>query len=42
MKIYNFTGARPNFMKVNPIIETMNRYPAEIVHLLVLKSTMSR
>jgi UDP-N-acetylglucosamine 2-epimerase (non-hydrolysing) len=35
MKIINIVGARPNFMKMAPIIEAMNRYPAEIDHLLV-------
>jgi len=27
-------GARPNFMKMAPIIEAMNRYPDRIKHLL--------
>jgi UDP-N-acetylglucosamine 2-epimerase (non-hydrolysing) len=35
MKIINVVGARPNFMKMAPIIEAMNRYPAQIEHLLV-------
>lgn len=35
MKIINIVGARPNFMKMAPIIEAMNRYPNEINHLLV-------
>jgi UDP-N-acetylglucosamine 2-epimerase (non-hydrolysing) len=35
MKIINIVGAPPNFMKMAPIIEAMNRYPAEIDHLLV-------
>ena len=35
MKIINVVGARPNFMKMAPIITAMNRYPDEIEHLLV-------
>lgn len=35
MKIINVVGARPNFMKMAPIIEAMNRYPDTIRHLLV-------
>lgn len=35
MKIINIVGARPNFMKMAPIIEAMNRYPERISHLLV-------
>ena len=35
MKIVNVVGARPNFMKMAPIIEAMNRYPDRIRHLLV-------
>ncbi|TYO98348.1 UDP-N-acetylglucosamine 2-epimerase (non-hydrolysing) [Geothermobacter ehrlichii] len=35
MKIINIVGARPNFMKMAPIIEAMNRYPEQIKHLLV-------
>lgn len=35
MKILNIVGARPNFMKMAPIIEAMNKYPAQIEHLLV-------
>ena len=35
MKIINVVGARPNFMKMAPIIEAMNRYPDKIQHLLV-------
>lgn len=35
MKIINVVGARPNFMKMAPIIEAMNRYPDKIEHLLV-------
>lgn len=34
MKIINVVGARPNFMKIAPIIEAMNARP-EIEHLLV-------
>lgn len=35
MKILNIVGARPNFMKMAPIIEAMNKYPEKIQHLLV-------
>lgn len=35
MKIINIVGARPNFMKMAPIIEAMNQYPDQIEHLLV-------
>jgi len=35
LKIINVVGARPNFMKMAPLIEAMNRYPERIVHLLV-------
>lgn len=35
MKIINVVGARPNFMKMAPIIEAMNKYPDDIQHLLV-------
>jgi UDP-N-acetylglucosamine 2-epimerase (non-hydrolysing) len=35
LKIINVVGARPNFMKMAPIIEAMNRHPSEIEHLLV-------
>ena len=35
MKIINVVGARPNFMKMAPIIEAMNHYPDRIEHLLV-------
>ena len=35
MKIINIVGARPNFMKMAPIIEAMNQYPDQIDHLLV-------
>lgn len=35
MKIINVAGARPNFMKIAPIIEIMDRYPEKIEHLLV-------
>ncbi|MBE0685426.1 MAG: UDP-N-acetylglucosamine 2-epimerase (non-hydrolyzing), partial [Anaerolineaceae bacterium] len=35
MKIFNIVGARPNFMKMAPIIEAMNQYPEQIHHLLV-------
>jgi UDP-N-acetylglucosamine 2-epimerase (non-hydrolysing) len=35
LKIINVVGARPNFMKIAPIIEAMGVYPHEIDHLLV-------
>ena len=35
MKIINVVGARPNFMKMAPIIEAMNRHPEQIKHILV-------
>lgn len=35
LKIINVVGARPNFMKIAPIIQAMNRYPDRIKHLLV-------
>ena len=35
MKIINIVGARPNFMKMAPIIEAMNKHPEWIIHLLV-------
>ena len=35
LKIINIVGARPNFMKMAPIIEAMDKYPDKIEHLLV-------
>jgi UDP-N-acetylglucosamine 2-epimerase (non-hydrolysing) len=35
LRIINVVGARPNFMKMAPIIEAMNRHPERIQHLLV-------
>ncbi|AGF78351.1 UDP-N-acetylglucosamine 2-epimerase [Desulfocapsa sulfexigens DSM 10523] len=35
MKIINIVGARPNFMKMAPIIDAMNQHPEQIEHLLV-------
>jgi len=35
VKIINVVGARPNFMKMAPIIEDMNKYSDQIEHLLV-------
>jgi len=35
MKIINIVGARPNFMKIAPIIEALNQYPDHFDHLLV-------
>ena len=35
MKILNVVGARPNFMKMAPIIEEMRRFPDDFQYLLV-------
>ncbi len=35
MKILNIVGARPNFMKIAPIIEALDKYPDIFDHLLV-------
>lgn len=35
LKIINVVGARPNFMKMTPIIKALDRYPDEVEHLLV-------
>src|SRR4051812_23184798 len=35
LKVINVVGARPNFMKMAPIIEAMNRRPSQFQHLLV-------
>lgn len=35
MKVINVVGARPNFMKMAPIIEAMNGHPERFEHLLV-------
>jgi UDP-N-acetylglucosamine 2-epimerase (non-hydrolysing) len=35
MKIVNVVGARPNFMKMAPIIEALNRRPGRFEHVLV-------
>jgi len=35
LKILNIVGARPNFMKIAPIIEAMNRHPDRIEQMLV-------
>lgn len=35
LRILNVVGARPNFMKMAPIIEAMNQYPDKIQHILV-------
>jgi UDP-N-acetylglucosamine 2-epimerase (non-hydrolysing) len=35
MRVVNVVGARPNFMKMAPIIQAMNRHPDRIEHLLV-------
>ncbi len=35
MKILNIVGARPNFIKIAPIVEAMNRYPDRIDQVLV-------
>lgn len=34
-EIINIVGARPNFMKMPPIIEAMNQPPEQIEHLLI-------
>lgn len=35
MKVLNIVGARPNFMKMAPIIEAMNRWPDAVQHRLI-------
>ncbi len=35
LKVINVVGARPNFMKMAPIIEAMNARPSAFTHLLV-------
>ncbi|MCP5300306.1 MAG: UDP-N-acetylglucosamine 2-epimerase (non-hydrolyzing) [Chromatiaceae bacterium] len=35
MKIVNVVGARPNFMKMAPIIDALNEHPESFEHLLV-------
>lgn len=35
MKILNIVGARPNFMKMAPIIAELNKYPEIFTHILV-------
>ncbi len=35
MKIINVVGARPNFMKMAPIIEALNRFPNRFQYTLV-------
>ena len=35
MKIINVVGARPNFMKMAPIIDALNKHPDHFEHLLV-------
>jgi UDP-N-acetylglucosamine 2-epimerase (non-hydrolysing) len=35
LKVLNVVGARPNFMKMAPLIEAMNRRPDQFHHLLV-------
>ncbi len=35
LKVLNVVGARPNFMKIAPIIEAMNRHAGRIRHLLI-------
>lgn len=35
MKVLNIVGARPNLMKIAPIIEELNKYPDKFEHLLV-------
>lgn len=35
LKVLNVVGARPNFMKMSPIIEAMNSFPDQIDHQLL-------
>lgn len=35
MKVINVVGARPNFMKMAPIVAAMNQHPDEFEHVLV-------
>ncbi len=35
LKVINVVGARPNFMKIAPVIDAMNRFPERIEHYLV-------
>jgi UDP-N-acetylglucosamine 2-epimerase (non-hydrolysing) len=35
MKVINVVGARPNFMKMAPIIEAMDRFPEHFDPVLV-------
>jgi len=35
LKIINVVGARPNFMKMAPLIEALNKHPGRFQHLLV-------
>ena len=35
LKVINVVGARPNFMKMAPIIAAMNQYPDDIQHKLI-------
>ena len=35
MKIVNAVGARPNFIKMAPIIETLNQYLKKFEHIFV-------
>lgn len=35
MRIVNVVGARPNFMKMAPIIEALNKFPGHFEHILV-------
>ncbi len=35
LKIINVVGARPNFMKMAPLITAMNKFPEEIDHFLI-------